>query len=110
MSSLYLLTGSHGPSPSSQTHRTDFITLTPDSRGKNTQELCNAKTGLNNFVVGIPKEALVGTSLAQPSFGMTPTTKYCHLPMATQALDRDITEYNPIVSVIPKEDLAGLVS
>ncbi len=55
--------------------------LTTDSRGKNIQELCNAKAGLNEFVVDIPKETLFGTSPAQPSFGMTLTIK--KLPCAT---------------------------
>ncbi len=34
------------------------------------------KTGLNVFVVVIPKEGLVGWGPANPSLGMTPTTEY----------------------------------
>ena len=36
-------------------------------------ELCDVKTGLNIFVMVIPKEGMAGNIPAKPSFGMTTT-------------------------------------
>ena len=41
---------------------------------KVTYKPCHVKTGPKIFVVVLPKESLVGTSAAMPSFDMTPTS------------------------------------